>query len=89
MSKNLSRTLLVAFSIGFTIALGDNLDDFLSLLGAVSCTPVAFIFPAVFHLKAVASTKLAKTLDVVIIFIGICIFIGCSILDVEEWVKKA
>jgi hypothetical protein len=48
--------LLVAITILFTISLGDKLDKFLSILGAISCTPIAFTIPAMFHLKAAAET---------------------------------
>lgn len=62
-SKNLSRSIMVLISCLFTKALGNKLDKFLSILGAVSCTPVAFTFPALFHLKAVAKTRKEKFLD--------------------------
>jgi proton-coupled amino acid transporter len=54
MLKNNSRTLLVFFTVCLTIMLGDKLDKFLSVLGALTCTPIAFTFPALFHYKAAA-----------------------------------
>jgi proton-coupled amino acid transporter len=89
MSKNITRTILVAITVVFTILLKDSLDDFLSLLGAVTCTPIAFAFPAMFHLKAVADTKFQKIIDVLIILLSLGIFVGCSILDIEAWIKHA
>lgn len=49
-SKNLNRSLIVAFVVFITIMLGQKLDKFLSILGALACTPVAFMFPSLFHL---------------------------------------
>ncbi len=56
MFKNVTRSLLVAVTIIFTITLGDKLDKFLSILGAISCTPIAFTIPAMFHYKIAAET---------------------------------
>ena len=55
-SKNTNRTLLVGFIVIVTILLGQKLDKFLSLLGAITCTPIAFSFPTLFHWKACAET---------------------------------
>ena len=55
-SKNVSRTVLVGLTIGLTIAIGKKLDKFLSIVGSLTCTPIAFTFPALFHLKACAET---------------------------------
>ena len=54
--KNISRSIIVALSIIVTIMLGDKLDKFLSILGALTCTPIAFTFPALFHYKSSAKT---------------------------------
>ena len=47
---------MVATTVGICIGLGEKADKFVSILGAVSCTPVAFIFPAAFHYKICAKT---------------------------------
>jgi len=57
MTKNFSRSLLVAISIGFTLVLGHKVEKFLGILGAVCCAPIGFTFPAMFHLKVCANTK--------------------------------
>lgn len=56
MLKNVVRVIVVAISVVFTIALKKKIDKFLSILGAVACIPIAFIFPSVFHLKSCANT---------------------------------
>lgn len=80
-SKNFSRSLLVLVSCLFTKALGNKLDKFLSILGAVSCTPVAFTFPVLFHLKACAKTRKDKIVDISILVISIIIFFYCTTMS--------
>jgi len=77
----------VALTVIVTILLGDKLDKFLSILGAVSCTPIAFIFPALFHLKASAKTPAQKYTDIAIIILAIGIMIYCTTLGVIGWNK--
>jgi len=55
--ENFTRTLLVAFTIVFTIALDKKINKFVGVLGSISCTPVAFSWPSLFHYKLVAKTK--------------------------------
>lgn len=56
ITKNITRTCVVAISIVFTLSLQKKIDKFLSILGAVACTPIAFTLPAAFHYKACAET---------------------------------
>ena len=49
--------MLVGFTVIVTMLVGDNIGKFLGILGAVTCTPIAFTFPAMFHLKLLAKTK--------------------------------
>jgi amino acid permease len=48
---------MVLFTIVAALFVYDSLDKFLSISGALLCTPIAFILPAMFHLKAGAETK--------------------------------
>jgi proton-coupled amino acid transporter len=54
--KNLNRALTCLFITIVTILLKQKLDKFIAILGAVSCTPVAFMGPALFHYKACAES---------------------------------
>lgn len=56
MSKNLSRTFIVATSCVVALLIYDKLDRFLSVTGSLTCTPIAFILPALFHYGGVADT---------------------------------
>ena len=73
MAKNVTRTLLVGFTVVFTMSLGEKVDKFLSILGALTCTPIAFTFPALFHLKACAKTRSEIVADWFIIVLSLII----------------
>lgn len=55
--KNIFRTLMVIFCVVLAVIVADNLSKFLGLLGDLTCTPIAFILPALFHYKLCAKTK--------------------------------
>ena len=85
MFKNNSRTLLVFGTVCLTIMLGDKLDKFLSILGALTCTPIAFTFPALFHLKACAETTAQKVSDILLIAFSLVILVYCTVQSVINW----
>ena len=85
MFKNHSRSILVFFTVCLTIMLGDKLDKFLSILGALTCTPIAFTFPALFHLKAVANTTLQKVSDILLIVFSLVILVYCTYKGLANW----
>ena len=85
MSKNFTRTLLVGLTTIFTMSLGEKVDKFLSILGALTCTPIAFTFPALFHLKACAKTPGQKAFDLIIIAFSLVIQVYCTALGVINW----
>lgn len=84
-SKNLNRTLLVLAITILTIALGNKVDKFLSLLGALTCTPIAFCFPSLFHYKACATTTKQKVIDLSVFFGSLIALIFCSYQSVVNW----
>ena len=55
--KNLCRTVIVGITIVVAIGLGENLDKFLSMLGAAVCSHIAFTLPLIFHLKVAKISK--------------------------------
>eukprot|EP00123_Amoebidium_parasiticum_P000899 comp11822_c0_seq1/m.6445 comp11822_c0_seq1/g.6445 ORF comp11822_c0_seq1/g.6445 comp11822_c0_seq1/m.6445 type:complete len:603 (-) comp11822_c0_seq1:17-1825(-) len=50
-SKNVTRLLLVLICFCIAVVGSDQVDSFVSIVGALCCTPLAFIFPAIFHWK--------------------------------------
>ena len=78
MSKNVSRTLIVASSCVLALIIYDKLDRFLSVTGSLTCTPIAFILPALFHYGGVAETTKDKVIDIAIIVVAVIIMLYCS-----------
>ena len=74
--KNISRTLLVAFTVVLSIALKDTLDKLESINGAFACIPLAFLLPCLFHYKLVAETRKEKIIDLTITIFSFALMIG-------------
>jgi len=83
--KNLERFLQVGFVVGLTISLGNKLDKFLSILGALACTPVAFLFPSYFHYKLCAQTTKQKFIDLALVGMSVVIQIYCTVDGLLNW----
>ena len=77
--------LLVGFVVVLTVLLKQKLDKFLSILGALTCTPIAFTFPAVFHYKACAETTTQKAIDLTLVILSLVILVFCTSLGVINW----
>ena len=75
----------MAASVALALILWDSLTKFLSVTGALTCTPIAFILPALFHYKACAETKAQRIIDMTIV-VGMTI-IGsfCTVLAFVTW----
>ena len=78
MSKNVSRTIIVASSCVVALVIYDKLDRFLSITGALTCTPIAFLLPALFHYGGVAETKGQRIIDLTIVIISIIVMLYCT-----------
>lgn len=85
LSKNISRTMLVLFTVVFTMWMGEKINKFLSILGSLSCTPIGFTFPALFHLKAVAETPKQKAVDWAIIIFSLVALVYCTTFSLIHW----
>ncbi|KAK9728394.1 hypothetical protein K7432_001108 [Basidiobolus ranarum] len=83
--KNVLRASLCALASAIAYAGSSNLDNFVALIGAFACIPLAFIFPALFHLKAVASHPLSKLGDITLIFFGLCTMVFVTINTLATW----
>lgn len=70
--KNVFRVFVVFLcaAIGI-IGSKDKLDKFVSLVGALFCIPLCFVFPPLFHLKAVSLPALRRFADYALITFGV------------------
>lgn len=87
-SKNVYRAGMVGFTVVLTMLVGADLSNFLAVLGAFACAPVAFILPTFYHLKQCAETKKEIYIDYFIITISFIIMIFSSAFDIYKWVEK-
>lgn len=80
MSKNLSRTIIVALSCVVALAVYDKLDKFLSITGALTCIPVAFLIPAGLHLHIAKKDgdKTSQIIDYIILVGGTIALLYCT-----------
>ena len=83
--KNLLRTCLVAATVGVGISLRHTLDKLMSVVGSLTCAPIAFIFPSLFHYKLAATTKRERVIDLTIAGIGIFLMIFITIYTLITW----
>jgi len=65
--------------------LDTKVGSFLGLTGALFCTPIAFTFPAMFHLKTCADTLTKKAIDWTIIIFSIGVMFFCGIKGAIEF----
>lgn len=88
IQKNAFRGFIVACLVGIAIVGASQLESFISLIGAICCVPLAFIYPTLFHLKLVAETRWVKVVDIFIAGFGILAFIGCTAITIYVWVTQ-
>ena len=85
-SINFSRAVMVLGTILCALIIWESLNMFLSVAGALACTPLCFILPAVFHYKACAETKNEKRFDMFLIIACTFIMVFCTIWGIGVWV---
>jgi len=84
--KNLSRAIVAACAIVFSCVVYNQLDYFLSVSGALFCTPIAFILPIVFHYYAGAKSEGEKKCDLGLIVLTTFIMVFCTIWAIGSWI---
>jgi len=77
LKQNMFRTFVVLCTIVIGIASIGNFDSLLALVGSVLCTPLAVIFPSIFHFIIFkdSQSKLRSSIDLFFFFLGCSISI--------------
>ncbi|KAI9226854.1 MAG: transmembrane amino acid transporter protein-domain-containing protein [Piptocephalis tieghemiana] len=83
-SKNLFRACLVGVCILISAVGSSNLDIFISLVGSFACIPLCFLYPPIFHLKAVKSSRFMKLCDWALLILGFIIMIYSTVMAIIE-----
>ena len=84
-AKNLSRFLIALMTVVLAIFLADKITQFLGLLGALLCAPLALTLPALLHFKAIAKSRSEKIFDVFLILISIAILVFSTTQSIINW----
>ncbi|KAJ2749641.1 hypothetical protein GGI19_005553 [Coemansia pectinata] len=85
LQKNLFRALLVVVVIGISVANVERVDKLVSVIGGFACVPLSFIFPPLFHLKAVAESRWERTRDAALAGLGMVICLYVTYGAVSRW----
>lgn len=73
MEKNAERLCLSLLDTILAAVVADYIKVFISVLGSLTCVPLAFIYPSVFHLRVCATNKFQNFMDVLIMLAGLVV----------------
>ncbi|KAI7869561.1 transmembrane amino acid transporter protein-domain-containing protein [Spinellus fusiger] len=84
--KNVFRVLVV-FLCAWIAIVGskDKLDKFVSLVGALFCMPLCFVFPPLFHLKALSLPLGRQCANIVLMAVGVFGMVTVTVLTLQQW----
>lgn len=85
MGKNLSRAVIIILTILTALIIYNKLEDFLSIVGSLTCTPIAFVLPTWFHYKACADTLKWKIIDLCILALSLFLLVYCTVFAILAW----
>jgi proton-coupled amino acid transporter len=83
--SNLFRSAFVAIVLAVSYVGASQLDNLVSLVGCFCCTPLAFIFPAMFHYKLIGGSFWVRLSNIVIALFGFGIFIFSTYQAISTW----
>jgi len=72
-AKNAFRCAIMLSSACVASIGGTSLQRFLSIIGGFCCGPLAFLFPAVLHLKIVKPSGWKYVVDMVLVVVGVAV----------------
>ncbi|KAI9487222.1 MAG: transmembrane amino acid transporter protein-domain-containing protein [Benjaminiella poitrasii] len=87
--KNIFRFASVLICAFIAIGGSGDLDKFVSLVGSLCCVPLCFLFPPLFHLKAIAKTWRQKSIDIAIIIFGVVSMTYTTSITLALWSKDS
>lgn len=83
--SNIFRTVIVAVTLAISYTGSSQLDNLVSLVGCFACTPLAFIFPAMFHYKLVGGTAFTRYSNLAIAAFGVAVFVFSTYQAIATW----
>lgn len=84
-AKNISRALICIIAVTSAILLEGNLEQFLGILGALLCAPLALTIPTCLHLKILATTRYEKIVDWSLLVLSIGVLVLGTSQSIRNW----
>ncbi|RQM31032.1 hypothetical protein B5M09_013868, partial [Aphanomyces astaci] len=86
VQKNVVRAVIVIVTVLIAYFGQEHLDLFVSIVGAVCCVPLSFIYPPLFYQKIMKHTTfMSKVVDWLVVFIGIGTFVFVTYSNIQMW----
>ncbi|KAJ1732565.1 hypothetical protein LPJ61_001984 [Coemansia biformis] len=83
--KNLFRALLTLVVASIAIFGAEQLDNFIAIIGAFSCTPLSFIYPAILHHRISSGKRWTRIKDLALAVIGAAIMVYVTYIGIISW----
>ncbi|KAI8339693.1 transmembrane amino acid transporter protein-domain-containing protein [Chlamydoabsidia padenii] len=83
--KNVFRCVAVSVCVIVATLAASDLDKFVSLIGSVCCVPLCFLFPPLFHYRAIATTWRQKAIDITILVFGVLSMTYTTGITITLW----
>ncbi|KAJ2524938.1 hypothetical protein GGI11_000447 [Coemansia sp. RSA 2049] len=87
--KNVFRALLTLVVAAIAIFGAEQLDNFIAIIGAFSCTPLSFIFPAALHYRISAGRRWVQIKDLALAALGCVILVYVTYIGIASWGSAA
>ncbi|ORX59396.1 hypothetical protein DM01DRAFT_1365946 [Hesseltinella vesiculosa] len=87
--KNILRFGIVVVCAVVATAGSQDLDKFVSVIGSVCCVPLCFLFPPLFHYRAIATTFRQKAIDLSIIAFSLVCMVYTTMITISLWFDEA
>ncbi|KAG5952867.1 hypothetical protein E4U53_007687 [Claviceps sorghi] len=85
--KNAVRATVMSLCVGISIVGSSDLDKFVALIGSFACVPLVYIYPPYLHYRGIAQSIWTKSLDGVLIFIGLAAMVYTTSDTVVQWIQ--
>jgi len=80
------RSVVVACAAVSTACAGD-LDKFVALIGSFACGSPVYTYPAFLHYNGVATSRIGKIGEVVIMMLDLCCMVFSTVITLKIWVQ--
>ena len=85
-ASNLLRVTILAALILLAVGLADKVDKYISIVGSVLCSMLAYILPALIHYQLTPDISFAgKASSLVIVVVGVFVGILNLVIAIQQW----